>query len=52
MLGMSEDHFRRHVAPDVRAVYSGSLTLYPTEELQRWVRENMRRAPAERLVHQ
>lgn len=36
-LGMSLSHFKRHVAPEVRCVYSGSLRLYPVADLQAWL---------------
>ncbi len=39
-LGMSVDHFERHVKRDLPVVYSGSLRLYPITELQRWLGEH------------
>lgn len=39
-LGMSLAHFKRHVQPQVRCVYSGKLRLYPVRELERWLAEN------------
>lgn len=39
-LGMSPDHFDRHVRPHLRCTYSGQLTLYAVSELQRWLDEN------------
>lgn len=41
-LGMSVDHFERKVQPYVRIVPCGQLLLIPTEELERWVRDNAR----------
>ena len=39
-LGMSVDHFERHVKSDLPVVYSGALRLYPIAELQRWLVEH------------
>jgi hypothetical protein len=39
-LGLSPSSFKRHVAPDLRVVRKGSLRLYPTIELQRWLDAN------------
>jgi hypothetical protein len=39
-LGMSVDHFERHVKNELAVVYSGSLRLYPLSELQRWLAEH------------
>jgi hypothetical protein len=36
-LGVSVDHFARHVKPDLPVVYSGSLRLYPRQALERWL---------------
>lgn len=36
-LGVSLSHFQRHVAPNIRCVYSGQLRLYPVSELEAWV---------------
>jgi excisionase family DNA binding protein len=35
-LGVSRDHFERHVMRDVRVVYSGRRRLVPVRELERW----------------
>jgi hypothetical protein len=35
-LGMSVDHFERHVLPDLRVIRSGRLVLVPVAELRRW----------------
>lgn len=39
-LGISVNHFERHVKPDLPVVYSGSLRLYPRAALERWLAEN------------
>jgi hypothetical protein len=36
-LGVSVDHFARHVKPDLPVVYSGSLRLYPRHALEQWL---------------
>jgi hypothetical protein len=36
-LGISVDHFARHVKADLPVVYSGSLKLYPRQSLERWL---------------
>jgi excisionase family DNA binding protein len=36
-LGISVDHFERHVKADLPVVYSGSLRLYPRADLERWL---------------
>lgn len=43
-LGMSADHFRRHVLPDLRIVRSGRLRLVPLAELDGWIEGNAARA--------
>ena len=35
-LGVSLAHFRRHVAPELRVIRSGSVRLVPVAELERW----------------
>jgi excisionase family DNA binding protein len=35
-LGVSLSHFRRHVAPGLRVIRSGSVRLVPVGELERW----------------
>lgn len=35
-LGVSVDHFERHVAADLRVIRSGRKPLYPVSELRRW----------------
>jgi hypothetical protein len=37
---MSEDHFREHVAPNVRWVRQGRKRVVDVRELQRWLDEN------------
>jgi hypothetical protein len=36
-LGISVDHFERHVKPHLPVVYAGSLRLYPRTMLERWL---------------
>lgn len=36
-LGISVDHFERHIKPDLPVVYSGSRRLYPRTALERWL---------------
>lgn len=42
-MGMSVNHFERHVQPHLKLVPSGQLVLIPPAELDRWVRSNARR---------
>jgi excisionase family DNA binding protein len=46
-LGMSVDHFERHVQPDLRVVRSGRLVLVPLRELERWADESAHRVLGE-----
>jgi hypothetical protein len=39
-LGVSLAHFKRHIQPEVRCVYSGRVRLYRINELERWLRDN------------
>jgi hypothetical protein len=39
MLGVSEDFFREHVAPEVMSVRRGRRRLYPVAGLQRWLED-------------
>jgi len=39
-LGVSVDHFERHVKGQLPVVYCGSLKLYPLAGLQRWLADN------------
>lgn len=39
-LGMSLDHFERHVQADMKLIRSGRLRLIPVAELRRWADEN------------
>ncbi len=39
-LGISLSHFKRHVAPQLRCVYSGRARLYRVAELDRWLKDN------------
>jgi hypothetical protein len=36
-LGVSVDHFTRHVRADLPVVYSGTRRLYPRKVLERWL---------------
>lgn len=35
-IGVSVDHFERHVLPQLRVIRSGRLVLVPVAELHRW----------------
>jgi excisionase family DNA binding protein len=35
-LGVSLDHFERHVQPDIRVIRTGRIVLVPVRELDRW----------------
>jgi excisionase family DNA binding protein len=39
-IGVSSDHFERHVIPDLRVIRSGRLRLIPRAELERWLAES------------
>jgi len=39
-LGISVDHFERHVKADLPVVYSGALRLYPRSALERWLEQH------------
>lgn len=43
-LGVSVDHFQRHVQDDLRCVYSGRVRLYPITELERWLERQAARS--------
>ncbi len=47
-LGMCEDSFVRHVAPEVAMVRRGKLRLVPVKELERWIDENSVRVRCDR----
>jgi hypothetical protein len=36
-LGISVDHFERHVKADLPVVYTGALKLYPRQALEQWL---------------
>lgn len=36
-IGVSRDHFERHVKPGIRIVYLGSRIIVPVKELEKWV---------------
>lgn len=42
-LGISVDHFERHVKADLPVVYAGSLRLYPRKMLEQWLDERVDR---------
>jgi excisionase family DNA binding protein len=44
MLGVSLDHFQRHIAAELRCIRSGRRKLVPVSELTRWLEENASRA--------
>lgn len=46
LLGMSEDHFQRHVLPEIRSIHSGRLRLIPRSELEGWSERNAGRLGA------
>ncbi len=39
-LGVSEDYFAEHVAPELRWVRRGALKLVSVQELERWLAAN------------
>jgi hypothetical protein len=39
-LGVSVDHFERHILVELKVVYCGARRLYPVRELERWLTEN------------
>jgi len=39
-LGVSVDHFERHIKADLPVVLSGTLRLYPRKGLERWLEEH------------
>lgn len=43
-LGISVDHFERHVKADLPVVYAGSLRLYPRKVLERWLDDRLDRS--------
>lgn len=45
-IGVSVDHFQRHVQGELRCVYSGRVRLYPVSELERWLERQAIGAPA------
>lgn len=52
-LGMSLNHFERHVQPELKVALSGQLVLIPVSELERWVQRHARllvEVPPVRLV--
>jgi hypothetical protein len=47
-LGISVDHFERHIKPALPVIYSGALRLYPRAGLERWLESNAVPRGAER----
>jgi excisionase family DNA binding protein len=47
-LGISRDHFERHVMDDVRIIYCGRRRLVPIRELERWANRMAVAVPRER----
>lgn len=39
-LGVSRDHFERHILADLRTIYTGRRRLVPVKELERWADRN------------
>jgi hypothetical protein len=37
VLGVSDDYFARHIAPELRWVRRGAVKLVPLRELERWL---------------
>jgi excisionase family DNA binding protein len=37
VLGVSEDHFSRHIAGELRWIRRGAVKLVPLRELERWL---------------
>jgi hypothetical protein len=44
--GVSLSHFRRHILPDLRVIYSGNVRLVPLTELVQWAEKQARLAGA------
>jgi excisionase family DNA binding protein len=44
-LGISRDHFERHVMRQLRIIYCGRRRLVPVQELERWVDRQAIRSP-------
>ena len=45
-LGVSLSHFRRHVLPELRVIYSGNVRLVPVADLAHWADRQARLAGA------
>jgi hypothetical protein len=41
-LGVSVDHFERHIQPFMKLIPCGQLLLVPLSEIERWVRQSAR----------
>ncbi len=44
-LGVSDDHFDRHVRHELRAVRRGRVVLFPVAELEGWLSKNAAGTP-------
>jgi excisionase family DNA binding protein len=44
MIGVSKDHFERHVASELKVIRSGRRKLVSVRELERWLEANSARA--------
>jgi hypothetical protein len=45
-LGVSLSHFRRHILPELRVIYSGNVRLVPVADLAHWADKQARLAGA------
>jgi hypothetical protein len=45
MLGVSDDHFERHIASELRVIRSGRRKLYLASEIASWAEQNAARTP-------
>jgi hypothetical protein len=43
MIGVSRDHFERHIAPELKVIRSGRRKLYLTREIETWAEQNAAR---------
>jgi hypothetical protein len=43
-LGVSLSHFRRHILPELRVIYSGNVRLVPLADLAQWADKQARLA--------
>jgi hypothetical protein len=47
VLGVSQDFFNEHIAPEISCVRRGRVKLYPRRELERWLDANASRVLGE-----